>query len=256
VLQADCGGINGHPAPAPDGTLYLPITNGCPEPVVLVTTDNGLTWTVRPGPAEHGAEEIDPEITVTPDGTAYMLWRGSDHLQYLARSHDRFATWQGPWLVTPPDVRSTVFAGLTSGDDGRIAFAYLGTRDGNKTWDGDPSTAPNATHWNLYYGTATDAEAENPLFRVVQANDDLAPVQIGCVWLGGGGNPCRNMLDFIDMAHTPDGRPVVVFSDGCTKDCDGNRTATNLQSRNRTVTIAVLEQGPSLLARTGRYASA
>ncbi len=249
VLMGPCGGINGHPAGAPDGTLYLPINNGCPGPVVMVTTNNGLTWTVRQGPTAHGAEEIDPEITVTPDGTAYMLYRGTDHLAYLTRSHDRFATWEGPWLVSPPDVRSTVFAGLTSGDDGRIAFSFLGTRDSAE----DPSNAPNATHWNLYYGTSLEAEAERPLFRVVQANADLDPVQIGCVWLGGGGNPCRNMLDFIDMARTPEGRPVVVFSDGCTATCDGNATATNLNSRGRTVTIAVLDQGPSLVAATGRY---
>jgi len=247
TFQGPCGGINGHPAAAPDGTLYLPLNLGCPAPVVAVSTDNGLTYVNRVGPAIHGAEELDPDITVTPDGTAYMLYRGTDHLQYLVRSHDRFATFEGPWQVSPPSLRSTVFAGITSGDNGRIAMAYLGTRDSSK----ESSVAENATHWYLFETVSLDAGNATPTFTTVQTSADIDPVQIGCVWLNGGGNPCRNMLDFIDMVRDPDGRPVVVFSDGCTVKCDGNATATNLQSRNRTITIAVMDSGPSLLADKG-----
>ncbi|MFO1532761.1 MAG: sialidase family protein [Thermoplasmatota archaeon] len=248
--QAACGGLNGHPAGAPDGTVYVPLNDGCPGPVVLVTTDNGLTWTARDGPTAHGAEEIDPDITVTPDGTAYMLYRGKDHLQYLVRSHDRFATFEGPWRVSLPEVRSTVYTVITSGDDGRIAMAYLGTRDSKKA----PSAAENTTRWHLYETVSLDAEAQVPTFTTKQVTPDDDPVQIGCVWLNGGGNPCRNMLDFIDMAHTPDGRPVVVFTDGCTKDCAGNATATEKQSRSGNVTVAVMEAGPSLFAAKGLLA--
>lgn len=249
TVQGPCGGINGHPAAAPDGTLYLPLNLGCPGPVVAVSTNNGLSYVNRVGPTEHGAEEIDPDVTVTPDGTAYMQYRGSDHLQYLVRSKDRFQSFQGPWRVSPPDLRSTVFAGITSGDDGRIAMAYLGTRDTDK----EPSLAPNETRWHLFETLSFDAGNATPTFTTVQATMDDSPVQIGCVWLNGGGNPCRNMLDFIDMTHTPDGRPVVVFSDGCTAGCDGNLNATNKDSRGRTITVAALQSGPSLLASKGRF---
>lgn len=244
TAMGPCGGINGHPAGAPDGTLYLPINLGCPGPVVMVSTDNGLTWTLRQGPTIHGAEEIDPDITVTPDGTAYLLYRGSDHLPYLVRSHDRFATWQGPWLVAPPDVRSSVFTAITSGDDGRIALAFLATRDTTA----EPSQAPNATRWHLYNVVSLDAAGDEPTFTAVQVTHDTVPVQIGCVWLNGGGNPCRNMLDFIDLHRGPDGRAYTVFSEGCAARCAGNATATNLQSRSRVVTVSVLDGGPSLLA--------
>ena len=246
-----CGGINGHPAGAPDGTVYVPMTLGCPGPVVAITTDNGLTWKVSTGPTAHGAEELDPDVTVTPDGTAYMLYRGTDHLQYLVRSKDRFATWQGPWQVSPPSLHSTVFAGITSGDDGRIAMAYLGTADSKKA----PSETENATRWHLFETYSLDAGAQDPTLTTIQVTPDGSPVQIGCVWLNGGGNPCRNMLDFIDMTHDGDGRPMVVFSDGCTKNCDGNATATNKQSVGRTVTVAVLDAGPSLFAAKGVLAA-
>jgi hypothetical protein len=239
-----CGGINGHPAPGPDGTLFVPLNLGCPGPVVAVSRDNGLSWTVRTGPTDHGAEEIDPDMTVTPDGTAYMLYRGTDHLQYLVRSKDQFATWDGPWRVSPPGVTSTVFAGITSQEDGRIAMAFLGTRDTTE----EPSKAENATRWHLWTVFSYDAAANGPTFRAVQVTPPDAPVQIGCVWLGGGSNPCRNMLDFIDMSSDRDGRPMVVFSDGCSWGCDHNASATDENSHNRQVTVAVLETGPGLVA--------
>ncbi|HUR62682.1 MAG TPA: sialidase family protein [Candidatus Thermoplasmatota archaeon] len=241
--EGPCGGINGHPATAPDGTVYLPLNLGCDGPVVMVSTTNGATWTMRQGPTVHGAEEIDPDITVTPDGTAYMLYRGTDHLPYLVRSHDRFATWQGPWLVAPPDIRSSVFTGITSGDDGRIAMAFLANRDTTE----EPSQAPNATRWHLFNVLSIDAASDSPTFTAVQVTPDADPVQIGCVWLGGGGNPCRNMLDFIDLHAGPDGRAYTVFSDGCVARCAYNATATNLQSRSRIVSVSVLTGGPGLL---------
>lgn len=255
-LGHPCGGINGHPAWAPDGTLYVPLNRGCGRPVVALTEDNGLTWTVRSGPDKHGAVEIDPEITVTPDGTAYFLWRGSDHQQYLARSKDKFVTWDGPWKVNPPHVKGTVFAGLTSGDNGRIAMAYLGTPDnltavGGGTWS--PSVAANTTRWNLYVTYSLNAADPQPLFATSQANPSDDPIQIGCVWLNGGGNPCRNLLDFIDMASDKDGRIFVAITDGCTTghaagDCARNPKATAEMSRNRTGGVALALSAPSLKA--------
>ncbi|MHB8632850.1 MAG: sialidase family protein [Thermoplasmatota archaeon] len=239
-----CGGINGVPASGPDGTVYVPITLGCPGPVVMVTKDNGLTWTEHDGPTTHGAEELDPVVATTPDGTSYMLYRGSDHLQYLARSTDGFATWQGPWRVTIPGIKSSVFAGLTAGDNGRIAMAFLATRDTAK----EPSLAPPDTHWYLYEVESIDAAAANPTFTSAQVSPDLNPVQIGCVWLNGGSNPCRNLLDFIDMTKDLQGRPIVVYTNGCKAGCAGNVSATNATSRSRNVEVSILDGGPALFA--------
>ena len=236
-----CGGINGHPAPHPDGTMFVPMTLGCEGPAVGVSEDNGLTWTVRHGPTDVGAEEIDPDVTVTKEGTAYMLYRGSDHLQYLVRSKDKFQTWEGPWRVSPPDLKSTVFAGITSGDDDRIAMAYLGTRDS----DSEPSEAPAETVWHLFVTYSFDALAASPTFVTTQVSTDADPVQRGCVWLNGGSNPCRNMLDFIDMTSDAQGRVYVAFTDGC------DACATNKESILRNAAVAVLDSGPSLYAAVG-----
>jgi hypothetical protein len=237
-----CGGINGMPAPFPDGSMALPVGLGCDGPIVAVTTDNGLTWSVRHGPTKVGSEELDPEITVTKDGTAYLIDRGKDHQMYLYRSKDKFQHWDGPWHVSPPNVTSTVFDGITSGLDGRIAMAYLGTRDTKE----EPSKAPNATRWNLYVTWALDAESASPTFVTKQVTPDADPVQIGCVWLNGGSNPCRNLLDFIDVRSDKDGRAYVAFTDGCTVGCADVPTATDNQSRSRDGAVAVVDAGPSL----------
>jgi hypothetical protein len=44
------------------------------------------------------------------------------------------------------------------------------------------------------------------------------PVQRGCIWNGGGGNPCRNLLDFNGIAIDAVGRVLVVYTDGCIDD--------------------------------------
>jgi len=45
------------------------------------------------------------------------------------------------------------------------------------------------------------------------------PVQKGCIWLAGGSNTCRNLLDFMDAQIDSTGHIVVGFADGCTAAC-------------------------------------
>lgn len=62
-----------------------------------------------------------------------------------------------------------------------------------------------------------DADAEGPTFLSHQVTPAEDPVQVGCVWLGGGTGGrmgCRNLLDFIDMTHNPDGRWYIAITDG------------------------------------------
>ncbi|MCA1813767.1 MAG: hypothetical protein LC624_07435 [Halobacteriales archaeon] len=139
---------------------------------------------------------------------------------------------------------STRFLAMTGGDDGKLAFAYLGTRDVASA----ASDATDDTRWHLFVTMTYDAAGTSPTFVTQQVTNDTDPVQIGYMWEGGGGDPARNLLDFIDMVADKDGRIYVAFTDGCTKDCAGNLTATKLQSRSRDTALAVLETGPLLRA--------
>ncbi|HUR63949.1 MAG TPA: sialidase family protein [Candidatus Thermoplasmatota archaeon] len=259
ATDRSCGGINGHQKFGPDGTIYVPYGLNCGQAFVATSTDSGATWV----PHRLGAPqfEIDPAVTVTPDGMAYYMGRGDDQGFYLFRSKDHFATHEGPFRITPPNVNGTVFAGLTSGSDGRIAFAYLGHK-GDLARPGPVHTTDqggNHTRWYLYVGMSLNAEDPDPYFLINQATPDSDPVQVGCVQItreqGPDGNQLcnqRNMLDFIDMQTDNDGRFWIAYTDGCTSPSCASPDALPVDSRDNMVTVARLEEGPSLYADKGR----
>ncbi len=246
ATDRSCGGINGHQKYAPDGTIYVPYGLNCGIAFVAVSTDSGVSWTLhRLGFPQF---EADPFITVTSDGTAYYMWRDDTQRMKLIRSHDRFATFDGPFDITPPEVTGTMFAGLTAGSPGRIAWSFLGH---TTPYTGDPPSATfvNATaRWHLYAGMSLDADAAEPTFvtqRVTPADD---PVQVGPIFEGGGGDPSRNLLDFIDMHTGPDGRPWIAFTDGCTSKACKTPDAKPSDSRDAQIAAAWMQSGPSLFA--------
>ena len=256
-----CGNINGHPAAFPDGTVAMVLGNlgtKCERPLtVAVTEDNGLTWDLRQCAPEADQVEIDADVTVTPDGTAYVLYRDADQMAHLLRSTDKFRTCE-TFRVAPPDHTLSVFAGITSGDDGRVAMAYLGTRDPQEP-GATPSNATPGTVWHLYVTTSLDAASPVPTFLTQQVTPEQDPVQVGCVWLGGGaGGPfaCRNLLDFIDVVRDHEGRVYVAITDGCSprNGCTGTPVQSDFQSRDREIAVAVLDRGASLFAQKGRVA--
>ncbi|MBI2077426.1 MAG: exo-alpha-sialidase [Euryarchaeota archaeon] len=257
-----CFGVNGHPIVHPDGTVFVPL-GGFPHtfcgnlpPTVAVSEDSGETWIVRPMPnATIGQMEIDPDITVTPDGTAYMLFRNKNQHATLVRSRDHFKTWEGPWRVSPPDHTLNVFTGISSGDNGRIAMTYLGTVDA-QVKQATPSNASGGTLWNAFVTYSVDADSESPTFFTQQVNPTEDPVQVGCVWLlGGGGGPmgCRNLLDFIDSVTDAEGRMFSVITDGCDprNGCAADTDSANYQSHDGQATVLVQDVGLSLYADKG-----
>lgn len=239
-----CGGINGHPTAAPNGTVFVGLGESCGTPWVARSEDNGMSWRQFELHVDGlGEAEADPEVAVTPNGMTYYAWRAStDSRLYVVRTADAFATISKPILVSPPDVTSTRFVAMSAGDDGKLAFAYLGTRDTSAR----PGQANDETRWHLFTTFTVDAEAREPTFVTVQVTPEEDPVQIGYQWEGGGGDPARNLLDFIDSVIGDDGRFYVAFTDGCTEHCAYNATATKQNSRARNTSLAVQLQGPVL----------
>lgn len=254
VPPGECGGLHGMPWGADDGTVYLPY-HGCGRPMVAVTEDEGLSWDVRAGPTVAGVTPwgLDPDVVTTPDGTVYMVYTGKDHLPYMIRSSDKGIGWDGPFRVSPPHATTSVFTAVAAGDDGRVAFAYLGSE--NEA--GDPDAAGDDTVWNLYVTFALDASAprDDILFVTTKANTNGDPIQRGSVCLRGfacseQGRDDRNLLDFIDATIDHEGRVYVASADGCvSKAClEGGGPST---SRADEGALWFLQDGPSLLADRG-----
>lgn len=207
TYSTECGGLHGHVKVAPDGTVYLP-NKGCgTEEAVVVSEDNGTTWQIRPIPGST-ASSSDPSVGIGSGGRVYFGFANGDTKAAIAVSNDKGKTW-GPSLDVGAalGINNVVFPAVVAGDNDRAAFAFLGTPTAGGL------QGPRFTGiWHLYVATTYDGGAT---WTTVDATPD-DPVQRGCVWLGGGSNICRNLLDFMDVQIDQQGRVLVGYADGCT----------------------------------------
>jgi hypothetical protein len=238
-----CGGLHGHLRSAPDGTVYVPNADCGGRQGVAVSTDNGLTWNVRTVPTSTTQDESDPSVAVGAGNTVYLGWEegassktGSKAL--VALSHDRGATWTSIQDVGASlGIKNVQFPAMIAGDDNRAALAFLGT-----TTAGDDQASSFAGVWHLYVALTTDGGATWTTVDATPAD----PVQRGCIWLGGGSNKCRNLLDFMDVTVDKQGRILVGYADGCIDACVTGTT----NSYTATATIARQSGGSGLFAAT------
>jgi hypothetical protein len=241
-----CGGLHGHVKVSADGTAYVPDNNCGANTGGFLTTSNGASWSSYViAQAASPRRGFDPSVTTTPDNTLYQAWgRAGDFHPTVARSVDHGNSWDRvtdlAGTVSPALVAST-FPAMVSGDNGRIAVAFLGTSVGT------PGLTPfdNGYHgvWYLYVSYSYDG---GQTWTTVNATPG-DPVQRGCIWDGGGSNVCRNLLDFMDASVTRDGRVVVGFADGCIGACAGP-AGTEAQSTSAYATIARQDTGRGLFA--------
>ena len=250
VAPGTCGGLHGHVRVSPDGTAYVPNENcqdatGVNRPGVAVSTDNGLTWMVRTVPdATTISPGSDPSVAAGRNNTIYFGYVNSDGHAKIAVSHDRGLHWsKSKDAGTPFGIQNAEFAEVMAGDDNRAAFAFLGTPSA-----GDTQSADFLGVWHLYVGFTYDGGRTWTTADATPSD----PVQRGCVWNGGGSNPCRNLLDFNDITIDKFGRVLVGYADGCTGSCvtdpSQNATAGPVSAQDALATIARQTGGRGLLA--------
>lgn len=267
----------GQPTAYPDGTIVVPMGYWSPPliwgiggrcekpPMVVVSEDNGLTWNERVFPGKAVNTEAEPDITITSDGTAYMVFRAKDQMTYLLRSKDKFATWEGPFRIGLPDHTLNVLSAITSGDNGRVAIAYLGTTT-EQEMGATPARTKGDTHWHLYLATSTDAAGQSPTFITQQVTPEWDPVQVGCVIHPIGSLPqggpqagsfwCLNLYSYIDITHDADGRVYATITDGCVPrgGCTAD-TDAGWSSKERDASVIVQDRGLSLFEQKGVLSS-
>jgi hypothetical protein len=250
VAPGTCGGLHGHVRVSPDGTAYVPNENckdamGVARPGVAVSTDNGLTWVVRTVPdAQSPGRGGDPSVAAGTNNTIYLGYRNSDGHAKIAVSHDRGLHWsKSQDAGTPFGIQNTQFAEVIAGDDNRAAFAFLGTPTA-----GDDQSGDFLGVWHLYAAFTYNGGRTWTTADVTPSD----PVQRGCIWNGGGTNPCRNLLDFNDITADKFGRVLIGYADGCTGSCvtDGTQNATTgpATAQDALATIARQTGGRGLFA--------
>lgn len=241
---ADCGGLHGHLKVGPDGTVYVPnnACGGTSDPIghvdgqqaAIVSTDNGITWAIRPVPGSDTQSNRDPSIGIGTDGTVYMGMQAKDGHARISVTHDRGVTWSAPVDVgvnsanvsgaPAGGINNMVFPAVVAGDPDRAAFAFFGSTTGGINYhcgvgetasdDSDCAAGPFAGDWYLYIAHTFDG-GNTWVTQNVTPND---PIQRGGI-CNGTSATCRNLLDFFDITVDREGRVLVGGEDGCVGGC-------------------------------------
>ncbi len=213
-----CGGLHGHIQVAPDGTAYVPNADCGGKQGFSVSTNNGTTWSVRTVPGSATQDESDSAIGIGAGNTVYYGYQQASTTKgvnetypYVAVTKDRGVTWGKPVNVGAAlGIKNIQFPRVVAGDDNRAAFAFLGTKTG-----GDDQSSKFTGVWHLYIATTYDGGLT---WTTVDATP-TDPVQRGCIWLGGGSNTCRNLLDFMGSTVDKKGHVLIGYADGCIGTC-------------------------------------
>jgi len=209
-MSQQCGGLHGHVKVGADGAAYVPNKDCGGQQGVVVSEDNGVTWNVRTVPNSM-AGNSDPSVGVSKNGRVYFGFADNNNHPVIAISDDHGQSWHDVKDVgAAAGINNTVFSEVVSGDDNRAAFAFLGTKSIGSL---DARTFPGV--WNMYVAATYDGGSTWHLVNATP-ND---PVQRGPVWLQGGAEISRNLLDFNDMTIDKQGRMLIGFADGCVDAC-------------------------------------
>ena len=212
--------IHGHVKVSPvDGTVVVPQRDCGTNPGMEVSTDNGLTWTVRLLPDTVSTTNApDPSVAFASDGTLYFAFQGADNHLHVAVSHDEGQTWVNDQDVSGPyGIVNTTFPEAVAGDPNRAAVAFLGSQTAG---DYQSGSFPGVFH--LYIATTYDG---GQTWSMVDATPNV-PVQVaGGVCNEGTGCSSaqhRNLLDFNDAGLDSHGYVVAAFAQGCIDACMTN----------------------------------
>lgn len=259
--MTQCGGLHGHVKVSPDGTVYVPNKSCNGGQGVAVSTDAGLTWTVRTIPTSSPGDS-DPSIGVAADNSIYEGFVNGDGKPEITRSTDHGQTFSKPVNVGAAlGIQNAVFPEVVAGDGNRAAFAFLGTTtsgDYNNATFGESADGTTYTGgtWHLYIATSADG---GQTWQTVDATPN-DPVQRGSICTSGttcGSN--RNLLDFNDITMDKFGHVLAAYADGCTGACvtstavaDNTHTAKATIARQYSGTGLLSTYDPPAAATTGK----
>ena len=233
-----CGGIHGHVKVGPDGTVYLPVRECTGNSGLAVSLDGGITWTshVVPDSLPGGS---DPSIAIGANNTIYYSYTKENPAGTEIHAHVRVGTLTKTGTPAVPTITwgtdtdlgeshgvvHAAFPEAVAGDDDRATVGFLGT---DRAGFSEGLDFPG--YWYLFLATTYDG---GETWHTVNATPN-DPVQgKGGIWLGGGGNQNRNLLDFNEVTMDDEGYVLFGYGDGCVGGCVGNPDANTFRAQPR-----------------------
>jgi len=235
-----CGGLHGHPRVGLDGTALVPNKSCSGAQGVHISNDNGLSWHTVTIPGSQSARS-DPNIAVGDDGRLWvaMASGGKPKVSWSDDAGEHWVSALDLSAVGGITSGNVEFPMMVAGDAGRAAMAWYGTPTA-----GNDQSSTFTGAWHLYVAATIDGGAT---WSVVDTTPN-DPIQRGCIWLQGGTNACRNLLDFQGATVDAEGRIVVGWADGCISAACIASTGTPDDSRDSKGVITRQDGGPRMYA--------
>jgi hypothetical protein len=218
-----CGGLHGHVKVGPDGTVYVPNRDCNGAQSVVVSQDNGLTWTVHgvdtgtntAAPSSIGGGD-DPAVAIDGNGRVYFAFSnfggGPGVGAGVAISDDFGNTWKNMFDVGAIyGLQNVCFPAATAADGNRAAVTFYGSTTPQGPTTGDSNTPNFKGVWHLYVAHTFDG---GKTWTTTDATPAM-PMQRSGLLRGGGADIVRNLLDFYDITVDRDGRVLVGYVNGC-----------------------------------------
>jgi hypothetical protein len=248
----DCGGLHGHLHVAPDGTVWLPVSQCFGKQGGAFSTDAGNTWTEFKVPNGFSQKDgSDPSIGIDADGVIYFAYirnepvaanqppEGHARVAVGKRNPDNTITWLNDTDIgATHGIKNAVEIEAVGGSSGRAGVGFIGT---NLTGDYEQLSFPG--QWYAFIATTYD---QGKTWVTVNASPN-DPVQNHTgVWQQGGAQTDRNLLDFNEITVDKNGRVLFGYSDGCvTVGCIGGTAPNDFVAFQR---VARQTGGKSLFA--------
>jgi hypothetical protein len=252
-VAVQCGGLHGHVKVAPDGTVYLPNRDCSGTQTLIVSENNGVTWSIRPvntctwaaKPSLVGTGD-DPAVSVDASGRVYFAFSNFGASAGVAVSEDKGQTWKNMYDIGAVyGAKNVAFPAATAGDAGRAAIAFYGSTTPNGTTTGDSNTTTFTGVWHLYIAHTFDG---GNTWTTSDATPTM-PMQRGGLLRGGGADVVRNLCDFFDITIDNQGRVLVGYDNGCAGGpCSQAAPTAHGNAYSVTATIARQSSGRRMLA--------
>ncbi len=211
----DCGGLHGHIKVSKSGIVYVPNNNCGGVQGVIVSMDNGLTFSVQHVTGSTPGAS-DPSIGVGSKGRLYFGYTNGDGHPHIAVSDDQGRSWHNDQDVGIPfHISQSVFPEVVAGDNDRASFFFLGTPSGaaGAGTGSDGGATPFNGVWHGYVATTYDGGKH--WFTVDATPNDAVQLGVICTQGTTCPNGTRNLLDFNDITIDQTGRVFAAFTDGC-----------------------------------------